>query len=161
MVSVKDVPAELLIRELAKYLRENVPQVKPPDWALFVKTGPNKDRPPMQDDWWYVRAAAVLRKVYLNGPVGIERLRMAFSYRAKIGVSVRSERTRKAGGAIIRNILHQLESAGLITKTKGGRVVTPQGRALLDKLALNILKELAKQNPELSKYVTPKPAEQG
>jgi hypothetical protein len=39
--------------------------------------------------------------------------------------------------------------------------VTPQGRALLDKLALNILKELAKQNPELSKYATPKPAEQG
>jgi small subunit ribosomal protein S19e len=161
LVSVRDVPAELLIRELAKYLRENVPQVKPPDWALFIKTGPNKDRPPMQDDWWYVRAAAVLRKVYLNGPVGIERLRMSFSYRAKIGVGVRSERTRKAGGAIIRNILHQLESAGLITKTKGGRVVTPQGRALLDKLALNVLKELAKQNPELSKYVTPKPAEQG
>jgi len=161
LVSVKDVPAELLIRELAKYLRENVPQVKPPDWALFVKTGPNKDRPPMQDDWWYVRAAAVLRKIYLNGPVGIERLRMSFSYRAKIGVGVRSERTRKAGGAIIRNILHQLESAGLITKTKEGRVVTPQGRALLDKLALNVLKELAKQNPELSKYATPKPAEQG
>nr|WP_243665902.1 40S ribosomal protein S19 [Vulcanisaeta sp. JCM 16159] len=55
LVSVKDVPADLLIRELAKYLRENVPQVKPSDWALFVKTGPNKDRPPMQDDWWYIR----------------------------------------------------------------------------------------------------------
>ncbi|MCG2864138.1 MAG: 30S ribosomal protein S19e [Vulcanisaeta sp.] len=161
MVSVKDVPADLLIRELARYLKENVPQVKPPEWALFVKTGPNKDRPPMQDDWWYIRAAAILRKIYLNGPVGIERLRMAFSYRAKVGVGVRSERTRKAGGAIIRNILHQLEAAGLITKTKEGRVVTPQGRALLDKLAYNILKELAKQRPELAKYLTPKAAEQG
>lgn len=147
MVSVKDVPADLLIRELAKYLRENVPpQVKPPDWALFVKTGPNKDRPPMQEDWWYIRAAAVLRKIYLNGPVGLGSLRMAFSYRAKVGSAVRSERTRKAGGAIIRNILHQLEAAGLVTKTKEGRVITPQGRSLLDKIALNILKEMAKQS---------------
>ena len=156
MVSVKDVPADLLIKELAKYLKENVPQVKPPDWALFVKTGPNKDRPPMQDDWWYIRAAAVLRKIYLNGPVGLGSLRMAFSYRAKVGVAVRSERTRKAGGAIIRNILHQLEAAGLVAKTKEGRVLTPQGRSLLDKIALNILKELVKQRPELAKYLTPK-----
>ncbi len=155
MVSVKDVPADLLIRELAKYLKENVPQVKPPDWALFVKTGPGKDRPPMQEDWWYVRAAAILRKIYLNGPVGLGSLRSAFSYRAKIGTGSRSEKTRKAGGAIIRNILHQLEEAGLVTKTKTGRVITPQGRSLLDKIALNILKELTKQNPELTKYLTP------
>jgi small subunit ribosomal protein S19e len=156
LVSVKDVPAELLIRELAKYLKENVPQVKPPDWALFVKTGPNKDRPPMQDDWWYIRTAAILRRIYLNGPVGIGSLRMAFSYRAKAGSAVRSERTRKAGGAVIRNILHQLETAGLITKTKAGRVITPQGKSLLDKIALNTLKELVKQRPELTKYLTPK-----
>ncbi|MFB6469876.1 MAG: 30S ribosomal protein S19e [Vulcanisaeta sp. AZ3] len=156
MVSVKDVPADLMIKELAKYLRENVPQVKPPEWALFVKTGANKDRLPMQDDWWYVRAAAILRKIYLNGPVGIGSLRMAFSYRAKVGPRTRSERTRKAGGAIIRNILHQLETAGLVTKAKEGRVLTPQGRALLDKLATNILKDLAKQRPELNKYLTPK-----
>ncbi len=158
MVSVRDVPADLLIRELAKYLRENVPQVKPPDWALFVKTGPNKDKVPMQDDWWYIRAAAVLRKVYLNGPVGLGSLRMAFSYRAKISTGARSERTRKAGGAIIRNILHQLETAGLVAKARTGRVVTPQGKSLLDKIALNILKELTKKNPELIKYLTPKTA---
>ncbi|BDR93499.1 30S ribosomal protein S19e [Vulcanisaeta souniana] len=158
MVSVRDVPADLLIRELAKYLKENVPQVKPPDWALFVKTGPNKDRVPMQDDWWYIRAAAILRKVYLNGPVGLGSLRMAFSYRAKIGTGARSERTRKAGGAIIRNILHQLETAGLVTKVKTGRVVTPQGKSLLDKIAANIFKELTKKSPELTKYLTPKTA---
>ncbi len=159
MVGVKDVPPDMLIERLAKYLKENVPQVRPPEWALFVKTGANKDRPPMQNDWWYYRAAAILRKLYLHGPVGIERLRMAFSYRAKVGCGVRSERTRKAGGAIIRNILHQLEAAGLVTKTKEGRVLTPQGRSLLDRIATEIMKELVKRNPELMKYLVPKPPE--
>jgi len=153
---VKDVPPDLLIRELANYLKSNVPQVKPPDWAMFVKTGANKDRPPMQEDWWYIRAAAILRKIYLRGPVGVGSLRSAFSYRAKVGSGMRSERTRRAGGAIIRNILHQLEDAGLISKSARGRVITPQGRALLDKLSTQLLRELAKQNPELQKYISAK-----
>ncbi len=51
-----------MIRELAKYLKENVPPGKAARLGVFVKTGPNKDRPPMQEDWWYIRAAAVLRK---------------------------------------------------------------------------------------------------
>ena len=156
MVSVKDVPADLLIKELVKYLKENVPQVKPPPWAMFVKTGANKDRPPMQDDWWYWRAASILRKLYLYGPVGIERLRTAYGYRAKIGSGYRREHFRKAGGAIIRNILHQLEAAGLVMKVPGkGRTLTPQGRSLLDKLATKILKELVKTRPELKKYLVP------
>lgn len=46
MTSVKEVPADMLITELARYLKENVPQVKPPVWAPFVKTGANKERPP-------------------------------------------------------------------------------------------------------------------
>ena len=156
MVSVKDVPADLLIKELVDYLKKNVPQVKPPPWAIFVKTGANKERPPMQDDWWYWRAASLLRKLYLYGPVGIERLRTAYGYRAKIGSQMRREHFRKAGGAIIRKILQQLETAGLVTKIPGkGRVLTPQGRSLLDKIAYNVMKQLIKQRPELKKYLVP------
>ncbi len=159
MVSVKDVPAELLIKELVNYLKNNVSEVKPPDWALFVKTGANKDRPPMQEDWWYWRAASLLRKLYLHGPVGLERLRTAYGYRAKIGSEMRREHFRKAGGAIIRKILQQLEKAGLVEKVPGkGRVLSPKGKSLLDKLATQILKELAKTRPELKKYIVPETA---
>ena len=153
---MKDVPPDRLISRLAQYLK-NVPEVKPPSWAIFVKTGANKDRPPMQEDWWYYRAAAVLRKLYLYGPVGIERLRTAFGYRAKIGGGHRPERFRKAGGAIIRKILQQLEAAGLVQKVpREGRVLTAEGRRLLDKLSYEILKEMASENPELRKYISPK-----
>lgn len=142
MVGLKDVPQDVLVERLAEYLKNNVPQVKPPQWAMFVKTGRNKDRPPQNEDWWYYRAAAVMRRLYLYGPVGVGSLRMSFSYRAKVGPKVRSERTVKAGGAIIRTILHQLEAAGLVEKTNGGRVLTPQGRSLIDKLAADIYKKL-------------------
>ncbi len=153
---MKDVPPDKLINRLAQYLK-NVPEVKPPPWAIFVKTGANKDRPPMQEDWWYYRAAAILRKLYLYGPVGIERLRTAFGYRAKIGGGHKPERFRKAGGAIIRKILQQLEAAGLVQKVPGeGRILTPEGRRLLDKLSYEILKEIAAENPELRKYISPK-----
>lgn len=159
MVSVKDVPAELLIKELVNYLKSNVSEVKPPEWALFVKTGANKDRPPMQEDWWYWRAASILRKLYLHGPVGLERLRTAYGYRAKIGSEMRREHFRKAGGAIIRKILQQLERAGLVEKIPGkGRVLSPKGKSLLDKLAMRILKELVKTRPELKKYIVPEAA---
>ncbi|MEL9991546.1 MAG: 30S ribosomal protein S19e [Thermoproteus sp.] len=155
MVSVKDVPADLLIKELANYLKTNTTQVKPPVWWMYVKTGANKDRPPADEDWWYIRAASIIRRLYLDGPVGLSRLRTYYGYRAKVGQGMRSERTRKAGGAIIRKILHQLEQAGIVARTKRGRVLTPEGRSLVDRIATKIAKDLVKTRPELAKYLAP------
>ncbi len=156
MVTVRDVPPKLLIDALAKYLKENVPEVKPPEWALFVKTGAHKERVPQDPDWWYYRAASLLRKLYLHGPVGIERLRTAYGGACKIGSEYRREHFRKAGGSIIRKCLQQLEAAGLVTKIPGkGRVLTPKGRSLLDKIATQVFNELVKKMPELKKYALP------
>lgn len=155
MVSLKEVPADKLIKELASYLKSNVAQVRPPVWAIYVKTGADKDRPPMQEDWWYVRAASIMRRLYLDGPVGLSRLRTYYGYRAKIGGGAKREHTRKAGGAIIRKILHQLEQAGFVARTRKGRVLTPEGRSLVDRLATKIAKDLVKASPELAKYIAP------
>ncbi len=156
MVSVKDVPPQRFIEALAKYLKENVPQVKPPPWAYFVKTGAHKERVPMQEDWWYYRCASLLRKLYLHGPVGIERLRTAYGGACKIGSEYRREHFRKAGGSIIRKALQQLEAAGLVTKIPGkGRVLTPEGRSLLDRIATKVFRELLRERPELKKYAVP------
>ncbi|MEM0333542.1 MAG: 40S ribosomal protein S19, partial [Candidatus Aenigmatarchaeota archaeon] len=37
-------------------------------------------------------------------------------------------------GSIIRKILQQLESEGLVTKEKKGRILTPKGRSFIDKI---------------------------
>lgn len=146
-----DVPPSILIERLTKYLKENVDAVKPPEWALYVKTGVHKERPPQNPDWWYIRCASLLRKVYINGPIGVEHLRSKYGGRKDRGV--KPEHTRKGSGAIIRKALQQLEEAGLVETVKGrGRIVTPKGRSLLDLLSTEIKKEMEKTVPELMKY---------
>lgn len=146
-----DVPPSILIERLARYLRDNVDAVRPPEWAAYVKTGVHAERAPQNPDWWYVRCASLLRKVYIRGPVGVEHLRSEYGGRRDRGV--RPEHARKGSGAIIRRALQQLEEAGLIQTVKGkGRVVTPRGRSLLDSLSADIKRQLEKTNPALSKY---------
>ena len=66
MVTVYDVPAEQLILKTAQKLKEN-DKIVPPDWAEFVKTGRHTERAPSQDDWWYTRAASILRYQITGG----------------------------------------------------------------------------------------------
>jgi small subunit ribosomal protein S19e len=150
MVSVYDVPADGLIEALAEHLKK-VPEVEPPQWAPYVKTGSHAERPPTQPDWWYSRAASLLRKVYLNGPIGLSKLKIA--YGGSKALSYNPKHQRSAGGAIIRNVLKELEQAELVTKQGNkGRVLTPKGMALLDKISKDVFKELSKQNPALARY---------
>ncbi|ACS89590.1 30S ribosomal protein S19e [Thermococcus sibiricus] len=150
MATVYDVPGDLLVERVAQKLKE-FPEIKPPEWTLFVKTGRHKERVPDQDDWWYYRVASVFRKVYVDGPVGIERLRTWYGGRKNRGHA--PEHFYKGSGSIVRKALQQLEAAGLITKIPGeGRVVTPKGRSFLDKAATDLKKELEEAIPELKKY---------
>lgn len=144
------VPADKLIRALARHLKENVKEVKPPAWAAFVKTGKFKQRPPDDPDWWYTRAASLLRRLYVDGPVGLSKLRTVYGGRHRRGFI--REHSAKAGGAIIRKALQQLEQAKLVAHDKRGRFLTPEGRSLVDRLAHKLFKEAQKEMPELKKY---------
>ncbi|MBW2989752.1 30S ribosomal protein S19e [Candidatus Woesearchaeota archaeon] len=134
-----DVDATELIEELAKEM-QNVEQIEPPGWAFFVKTGVHKERQPAREDWWYVRAASVLRKVRLKGPIGVSKLRIFYGGKKNMGYA--PERFKKGSGNIIRKILQQLEKAELIKKgEKGahkGRVITPKGIKFIDNISNKI-----------------------
>jgi len=132
-----------LIRKVATYLKENK-VVDPPSWAMFVKTGVHKERPPQDPDWWYIRAAAIMRKLYLKGPIGVSRLRTMYGGRQRRGH--KPPKFSKGSGAIIRKILQQLEAAELVQKAdKKGRILTPKGRELLEEAAKVMLKAEAAQ----------------
>jgi small subunit ribosomal protein S19e len=146
-----DIPASKFIEKLAKYLKENVDEITPPSWASIVKTGAHVQRQPQNSDWWYIRCASLLRKIYIHGPLGLEKLRADYGGRKDFGV--KPEHVVKAGGAIIRKALQQLEAAGLIETLKpNGRRVTKEGRKLLQEIAEEVGKELVKEIPELEKY---------
>ncbi|MEM5867153.1 MAG: 30S ribosomal protein S19e [Candidatus Aenigmatarchaeota archaeon] len=135
MVSAIQVDPKKLIEKLKEELKK-FEEIRPPEWAKFVKSGVHKQRPPEQQDFWYIRAASVLRRIYVNGPVGVERLRSYYGGRKKKGFF--PQHFRKASGAIIRNILQQLEKAGLVEKTVKGRKITPKGQKLLDDIAKEV-----------------------
>jgi len=146
-----DVPASKFIDRLAKYLRENVDEVQPPAWATFAKTGTHVEKQPQNPNWWYVRSASVLRKVYIHGPIGLENLRSDYGGRKNNGV--KKNHATKAGGSCIRKVLQQLESAGFIQITRPrGRIMTPKGRKMMQEVAGDLAKELYKSVPELKKY---------
>ena len=140
MPTVYDVPPESFIGRLARHLKENYDEIVPPQWAYFAKTGPHRERPPQDREWWYVRCASILRKLYLLGPIGVSRLRKEYGGRSRRGRS--REHTRRGGGSSVREPLQQLEKAGLVEKDgRKGRVLTREGRSLLDRVAAEILRE--------------------
>ncbi|OPX62427.1 MAG: 30S ribosomal protein S19e [Methanomassiliicoccales archaeon PtaB.Bin134] len=136
MVTVYDVPSEKLIENVAQKLKDSG-AVNPPEWAEFAKTGVHTEKAPIQADWWYTRAASVLRKVYVKGPIGTSKL--AAEYGGFVDRGSRPNKAVKGSRSIIRKSLMQLEAAGLVSKNKNnGRVVTPKGQALLDNAAKEV-----------------------
>lgn len=132
MATTFDVDIGKTIEQVAVHLKS---VVKAPEWTLFVKTGPAKERPPVEANWFYMRTASVLRTVYVRGPIGVQKLRV--KYGSKKNRGHKPEHFYKASGKIIRNILQQLEKAELVRFHKDGvhkgRVITPKGRSLVDK----------------------------
>ncbi len=135
-MTVREVSPKVLLARLKEELKK-LSELQPPQWSHFTKTGVHKERLPEQPDWWYARAASLFRRVYLDGPVGISRLRSYYGGRQNRGQA--PEHFRRAGGKIIRTILQQLEQTGLVRKVeRGGRKVTPKGAAMLENLIKQI-----------------------
>lgn len=133
-MKIQEVKTSDLIDNTVKQLKQ-ISEIKAPEWSKFVKTGAGRERPPVNQDWWYVRAASILRKIYILGPIGTNKLRRKYGGNKNMGH--KPERFYPASGKIIRTILQQLEKAGLIEKTKKenhhGRILTAKGKSLLDK----------------------------
>ena len=131
-MSIYDKNQQEVVNKTAEKLRL---VINPPEWHIFVKTGAGKERPPVNNDWWYQRAASVLRRVYLTGPIGVSKLRT--KYGSKKNRGHKPEKFYKGSGKIIRVILKQLEEAKLIVKAeKGmhkGRIITKQGISFIEK----------------------------
>jgi len=150
MTTVFDVPADRVIAITADRLRKNE-HIVPPEWAPYVKTGIHREKQPQNEDWWHARVAAVLRKVYLNGPVGVEHIRAMFGGARDDGSS--PYHARAGSGSIVRASFHQLEKAEFIEMKEGkGRIITAKGRSLLDNIAHEVHLEMVKENPQMSKY---------
>jgi len=136
MKNVYDYEPELLIKKVAEELTK-LEHMKMPQWALFVKTSVARERFPVDPQWWYLRAASILRKLYvLDKSIGTNRLRNFYGGRKNRGH--KPERFYKGSGKIIRVILQQLEKSEFVRYsekgTHKGRKITAHGKKFLDGL---------------------------
>ena len=137
---VYEIRADEYNTKLSNILK-TLPEFKQPEWAFFVKTGVAKQRPPQDNDFWYKRAASILRQIYINGTVGVNRLKTRYGSKKNRGV--KPERFRKASGKMIRTMLQQSEAAGLLEKynvvgNRAGRRLTQKGKELLQNIKWKI-----------------------
>jgi small subunit ribosomal protein S19e len=135
---VYEIRAQEYNLKLAEALKK-VPEFKEPEWAQFVKSGPGKERPIEDDDFWQKRAASVLRNIYKTGSVGVQRLRT--KYGSKKNRGFKPEKFVKGSGKIIRTILQQSDKAGFteiqkpirgVKSKKPGRILTDKGKKFME-----------------------------
>ncbi|QPG95585.1 40S ribosomal protein S19 [Epichloe festucae Fl1] len=133
-ITVRDVDAQKFINSYAEFLKRQG-RLPHPGWVDTVKTGPAKELPPQNPDWFYVRAASVARHVYLRKTVGVGRLRKVHGTAKNRGA--RPSRHVDASGSVDRKIMQALEKIGVLEQDeeKGGRRITQSGQRDLDRIA--------------------------
>ncbi|MCL4336983.1 MAG: 30S ribosomal protein S19e [Candidatus Thermoplasmatota archaeon] len=149
MVNVKEVPPELLMKQLAEEFKKKNLEV--PEWTDYLKAGIHREKSWNDPDWFYTRLASTLRKVYVKGPIGISRLSEDYGGRVDRG----SQRYHPGKGSryIVRQMLQTLEKLGYVKKDKKGRSISPEGASILDKASKEAMKALAQSDPSLEKYL--------
>ncbi len=110
--------------------------VHPHNRADTVKTGVFKELAPSGDDWYYIRAASIARRVYLRPGTGVGALQKWYGGNYRRGT--RTEQYRVANSGIIRSVLKGLTEMKVLEpleKGKKGRFVTRVGQQDLDRIA--------------------------
>merc|ERR1712036_195403 len=137
--TVKDVPADQFIKKCAEFLKRQ-PKFQVPKWADLVKTGHFKELAPYDEDWFYVRAASIARKLYLRQKTGVGALTKVYGGADRRGT--RPSHFTTSSSKIVRHICQQLETMKppiLKKHPDGGRVITDEGQRALDSIACSLI----------------------
>lgn len=129
-----DIEAGKYVNALAEKLK-NIEEFQAPAWASFVKTSTARARPPAKE-YWHLRAASILRQIYINGVMGVSKLRTRYGGKKDRGMAPNA--FFKGSGKIIRVIMQQAEKAGMLEKVKdkkSGRKLTKKGKEFLDEVS--------------------------
>jgi len=134
--TVRDVPAHKWVKAMAQQFKREG-KILVPTCTDFIKTSHGRERAPQNPDWYYMRCASVLRRIYKRPGTGYGGLSKAYGNRKNRGSM--PERTIRAATGPIHWACKSLEGLKLIAKGKGkGRIVTPEGRKKADTVAFNV-----------------------
>jgi small subunit ribosomal protein S19e len=134
-ITVRDISSDAFIKAYAEHLK-NSDKFELPTWADTVKTAVFKEMCPLaSDDWYYIRAASIARKIYLRPGTGVGALCKWYGGAYKRGT--RKAIYRKANSGIIRSVLKNLEEMKVIEEANNGkgRKMTRVGQQDLDRIS--------------------------
>ena len=138
-----------MINAVAAFFKEKK-IIKLPSYSALVKCSKSNDTEPINADYIFYRAAAIVRKLYITKSknLGVGSLRVMFSKKQRRGSQ--PPKTFRAGGKIIRDIVKQLKEAKYVENLGKkeeededgfGLTLTKTGRSELDKIAAGIMKK--------------------
>ena len=120
--------------------------ITPPHYNNLVKCSYSNELAPLDPNWFYVKAAAVVRKIYItkSKTLGVGSLKSMFNKKHRRGVNCSV--TSRHSGKILRDIIGQLKKIGYVenyVSSEGaslGLLVTRLGKAQLDKISASLKK---------------------
>ena len=152
--TIRDVRAVRWIKVMAKHLKAEG-KLFVPNCAEYIKTSHGRERAPANPDWYYIRAAAVLRRIYLRPGVGLGGLAKVFANKKNRGSQ--PEITCPAARGPLHWVCKSLEGLKLVAKGKeSGRVLTQTGRKRCDTIASNVIYRRAPSSGAATKKVAKK-----
>ncbi|KAF8194174.1 hypothetical protein BJ912DRAFT_1021445 [Pholiota molesta] len=138
MPGVRDVSADEFINAYASHLKRSG-KLEVPAWVDLLA--------PYDPDWYYVRAAAVARHIYLRKDVGIGALTKLHGGRNRRGN--RPSHHADASASVQRKICQSLEKIGVLEQTgNGGRRISQDGQRDLDRIATAVVEEIKAKEEE-------------
>ena len=146
MTTFYDIPSELLIPALAERMAAT-DGIDTPDWAGFVKTAVSRERPPSQENWWFLRSAALLRKVAREGPIGVTHLSQAYG-----GSKDNGAMPNTPAGLVEKVPTKTVETEEGEVQLYAGRRITSTGQKMLNEIAHDCRDAANEQFPGLDKY---------
>ncbi|EPQ54539.1 40S ribosomal protein S19 [Gloeophyllum trabeum ATCC 11539] len=146
MPGVRDVAPDTFIAAYASHLKR-AGKLEVPTWVDIVKTGPFKELAPYDPDWFYVRAAAVARHIYLRKDVGIGALTKLHGGRNRRGN--RPSHHADCSASVQRKVCQALEKIGVLEQTdNGGRRISQDGMRDLDRIATAVVEQEKEEEEE-------------
>ena len=142
-ITVRDIKAADFIKAYAQHIKRSG-KIELPKWVDYAKTAPHRELAPYDPDWYFIRTAAIARKVYLRQNIGVGSLTKAFGTAGRRGA--RPQHHYGAAPGIIRHMLHSLEKLKVVETAdsgvkKGGRRITKLGQQDLDRIAAEVARD--------------------
>ncbi|KAH9387095.1 small subunit ribosomal protein S19e [Nematocida major] len=141
-MKVEEICPAKFIDALSKALKEEKKIEKPVE-ADHIKTGHGREQAPIQEDWYQIRAASLLRKLYMEELTNPEKSKYGFGvmwfarvYGGSKNNGHKPSHTVSGSKSLVRRLLQSLENVKLVSKVSmGGRKLTQTGHSYLKSIA--------------------------